>query len=56
MAGLLELQGDGRGAAGIRATLEADGLPASSDAERERAIAALERWLRNIQDLSGERA
>jgi Flp pilus assembly protein TadD len=56
MAGLLERQGDGRGAAGIRAALEAGGLPASGDAARKRAIAVLERWLCNIQQLSEERA
>lgn len=56
MAGLLERQGDGLGAAGIRAVLASDGLPASNDAAQERAIAALERWLRNIQHLSEERA
>lgn len=56
MAGLLERQGDGRGAAGIRAALEADGLPPSSDAAREKAIAVLERWLHNIKHLSEERA
>jgi hypothetical protein len=56
MAGLLERQGDGRGAAGIRAALETEGLPPSSDAAREKAIAVLERWLHNIHHLSGERA